>query len=157
MLNRKISLYLLLSIAAMCCLLACKKDKNNGDGNAAIVPVPTLTAIINSNPFTASTIVHSMEDTMHVYVCTATNGDKLTIKISNLAMGQQLITPDDPTITFLTGGILYDQNPAPSGQITISEKTTYRISGSFETAVNNISETGQTYQITSGSFSQLEY
>ncbi len=157
MLVKKPYLYFLFTAAVVTILLSCKKDNDNNDDNGGIVPVQTVTAIINSNPFTASTIVHSMEDTMHVYVCTATNGDKLTIKISDLAIGQHLITPDDPTITFLTGGVLYDQNPAPSGHITITEKTTYRISGSFETAVNNISETGQTYQITSGSFSQLEY
>jgi hypothetical protein len=155
LLNKKL-LILACIIALLAFGTACKKNENT-DGTG-IVPVQTVTCMVDADAFSANSVIHSVEnDSIDVFLCTATNGDKLTIKIANLLVGQHLINPDDTYITFLTGGVLYDQNPAPSGHITITEKTAYRISGSFETVVNNISETGFSKQITNGAFSQIEY
>lgn len=156
MIKTKTTLSALILLTSMF-FASCKQQEEGEEDLPTIVPVQSVTAMMDGNAFNATLIVHEVLDGIHVFVCTNTSGDVLTLKLTNIDLGEHVINIDDPTITFYTGGYIHDQTPAPSGSINITEKTNYRISGNFETAVSNISETGQTIQITSGAFSQLEY
>ncbi|MFN0032027.1 MAG: DUF6252 family protein [Flavobacteriales bacterium] len=138
-------------------LLASCDPVENEENETAIVPVQAVTASIGGQLFTAASITHEVLDGIHVFICTSATLDVLTIKISDLAVGDHAINFDDPTITYYTGGNLFDQTPMATGTINISEQTAYRINGSFETVVRDIAVSGQELTVTGGLFTQLEY
>ncbi len=138
-----------------------KKDSEEvviNSGGISITPVQSITATIGGNPFQAAAITHEfLDETTHVFIATSTGGDVLTIRMEDLIPETYDIDFDIPTITLYTGGYLYDQSPSASGTIVISSNTNTRITGTFETAVHNIAETGQTIEITGGVFTDLSY
>lgn len=140
----------------------CKKDSEevviNNNGGITITPVQAITASIDGNPFQAATITHEMlDETTHVFIATSTSGEVMTFRMQDLDPGTYDIDFDIPTITLFTGGYLYDQSPSATGSIVITANAGGRITGTFETAVNNIGETGQTIEITAGVFTDLSY
>ena len=141
---------------------SCKKKDSDevviDTGGITITPVESITATIGGNPFTASSIVHQLlDETTHVFIATSITGDILTIRVNDLTPGTYDIDFDIPTITLYTGGYMYDQSPSATGNIVISTNTENRISGTFETAVNNIAETGQAIDITGGIITDVSY
>ncbi|MFM9983939.1 MAG: DUF6252 family protein [Flavobacteriales bacterium] len=141
---------------------SCKKKDSEeviiDTGGITITPVESITADIGGNPFQASTIIHQLlDETTHVFIATSISGDILTIRVEDLSPGTYDIDFDIPTITLFTGGYLYDQSPSATGNIVISTNADNRISGTFETAVNNIAETGQTIEVTGGIFTDVSY
>lgn len=153
--------YSLLAICLMLSglLLSCKKDntdEGDGQGNGSIVPVQSLSASVSGSTFNAATIVHQLiGDTMHVIIATNLAGDIMTMRLENLTPGTYPIDFDVPTITYFTGGYIYDQSNAANGEIVITANTGTHISGTFHTNVGNIAETGQTFEITNGVFTEI--
>lgn len=141
---------------------ACKKKDSEevvlNSGGISLTPVQSITATIGGNPFQAAAITHEfLDETTHVFIATSTSGDVLTIRMVDLAPETYDIDFDIPTVTLFTGGYMYDQSPSASGNIVISTNSNERITGTFETAVHNIADTGQTIQIEGGIFTDLSY
>jgi hypothetical protein len=138
-----------------------KKDSEEvtiNTGGITITPVESISATIGGNPFEVATIIHQLlGKTTHVFIATSILGDVLTIRVNDLTPGTYDIDFDIPTITLYTGGYMYNQSPSATGSIVISTNSENRISGTFETAVNNIAKTGQTIEVTGGIITDVSY
>lgn len=138
----------------------CRKNETNNDSNFMNeTPTAVITATIDGNDFQAlsSNITVRFDSLINRYILTANSpGKKLTIEMSEIAVGQFPIDFDHYLISLEKDSVIYDGGNSPQGVIEITSVQSGKFSGKFSATLKNLFS-AQEVAVTNGIITTVPY
>jgi Family of unknown function (DUF6252) len=136
--------------------MGCKKDDGNKEETPSNVS-PKLSAQVDGNSFTATTIALDEEDGIYTLSGLAAGDKTITLVFNNTNEGNYTLTFDEVSMVYSVGAIAWTGGPTAGGSITITDNANGKLKGNFQAVLDELLWTGTSVQITSGIFEGIAY
>jgi hypothetical protein len=135
---------------------SCKKDDSKDEDNSTSVPAK-LTASIDGDAFTATTIALDYQDGLYTLSGLAAGNKTLTLVFNTTTEGTYPLTFDEVSMLYSVGAIAWTGGPSASGSITITDNANGKLKGTFQAVLDELIFTGTSVNIASGVFEGIAY
>jgi hypothetical protein len=135
---------------------SCKKDDSKDEDISTNVPAK-LTANIDGDAFTATTIALDNQDGLYTLSGLAAGNKTLTLVFNTTSEGTYPLTFDEVSMLYSVGAIAWTGGPSASGTITITDNANGKLKGTFQAVLDELIFTGTSVSIASGVFEGIAY